>query len=192
MAKSKEYNHFLSILDDILDFLVTKTENYKVNFYAMLEKVFEIKKSESSKLADKSLETNFEKLIEEIFSNIQDKNNLGKTLRLATIHLHNEGFLVIDSEYNVEITFKGLLAYSEGIVNKRDLELSTSQRLKNIEDENLLHQRRMSDATVQMNLTNLSIRNLTRWIAVGAFVAIVYQLIEILKVFFPCYFYIPQ
>ena len=188
MTENKNYKHFLILLDDILSFLVNETENYKVNFYEMSEKVFEIKKSEPNTLATISKETDFEKLVEEIFSNIQDKNNLGKDLRLATIHLHNEGLLIIDSAYNVEITFKGLLTYSEGIVNKRDLEITASQRMKNIEDEALKYQGRMSDATEEMNRTNKSIRSLTRWIAVGAFVAIAYQVLEILKTFLPCLF----
>lgn len=188
MTENKNYKNFLILLDDILSFLVNETENYKINFYEMLEKLFEIKKSDPNTLATISKETDFEKLVEEIFSNIQDKNNLGKDLRLATIHLHNESLLIIDSAYNVEITFKGLLTYSEGVLNKRDLEITASQRMKNIEDEALKYQGRMSEATEEMNRTNKSIRSLTRWIAVGSFVAIVYQVIEILKIFLPCLF----
>lgn len=186
MSKNKDYKKLLSVLDEILHYLVNKTEDsYKVNFYKMSSEVFNLEKSKIN--ASVSSSTDFETIVSEIFSNFNQPFNKVSELRLATIHLHNENLITIDNKHNIEITFKGLLAYSDGIVNKWDSELSISQRLKNIEDENLNHQNRMTTATEEMSNTNKSIRNLTRWIMVGAIVTIVYQVIEILKTFFPCW-----
>jgi hypothetical protein len=182
----KEYKDLLLILDKILYYIVNKTENYKVNFYKMSVDEFQLSKKEVN---DKtSTSNNFESLIEEIFANFKEPLIKSNDLRLATIHLHNEGLIIIDSKYNIEITFKGLLAYSEGIAHKWDLELSFSQRLQTLTEENALHQNLMSSATVEMNQTNKGIRDLTRWVVIGTFVASVYYFLEILKVFYPAYF----
>jgi len=182
----KEYKELLSILDEILSYLVNNTDNYKVSFYKMSEDVFKIEKEITDSII--STATTFEEVVEEIFSNFKKPQNKINDLRLATIHLHNKGLIIIDFDKNIELTFKGLLTYSEGIVNTWDSQLSTYQRLKNMEDENLLHQSRMTNATEQMNLTNKSIRNLTCWIVFGTLIAVVYQVIEILKSLFPCWF----
>jgi hypothetical protein len=187
MSKNKDYEKLLSILDEILHYLVNKTEDsYKVNFYKMSSEVFNLEKSKIN--ASVSSSTDFETIVSEIFLNFNQPFNKVSELRLATIHLHNENLITIDNEHNIEITFKGLLAYSDGIVNKWDSELSTSQRLKNMEDENLIHQNRMTTATEEMNQTNKSIRKLTHWIMIGALITILYQLVELLKTFFPCWF----
>lgn len=168
----KEYKELLSILDEILSYLVNNTDNYKVSFYKMSEDVFKIEKETANSTI--STATTFEAIVEEIFSNFKKPRNKINDLRLAIVHLHNEGLITIDLEYNIEITFKGLLSYSEGIVSKWNSSMSISQRLQNIQEEQLKQNSRVSRYTM--------------WIMIGALVAIFYQVIEILKTFFPCWF----
>ena len=168
----KEYKELLSILDEILSYLVNNTDNYKVSFYKMSEDVFKIEKEITDSII--STATTFEEVVEEIFSNFKKPQNKINDLRLATIHLHNKGLIIIDFDKNIELTFKGLLSYSEGIENKWESEASVVQQLETIQ--------------VDMLEQNKQIRFYTKWIMIGAIVAIFYQLIEILKVFFPCWF----
>lgn len=168
----KEYKELLSILDEILSYLVNNTDNYKVSFYKMSEDVFKIEKEITDSII--STATTFEEVVEEIFSNFKKPQNKINDLRLATIHLHNKGLIIIDFDKNIELTFKGLLSYSEGIENKWESEASVAQQLETIQ--------------VDMLEQNKQIRFYTKWIMIGAIVAIFYQLIEILKVLFPCWF----
>jgi hypothetical protein len=166
----KEYRELLSILDEIFNYLVNKTDNYKVNFFKMSEDVFNLKKKEVEN--KKSTATDFKDLVSEIFSNFDAPYNKTNDLRLATIHLYNEGLVNIDSNHNIEITFKGLLSYTEGVVNKWDSDMTFSQRLQNIQAEQIRQ--------------NSTVSRYTMWIMIGALVASLYYLIEISKIFFVC------
>ena len=165
----KEYKELLHILDKILFYLVNKTDNYKADFYKMSGEEFQL--SEKEVINRPSISYSFESIIEDIFSNFKEPTIKSNDLRLATIYLYNEGLITIDSKYTIEITFKGLLSYSEGIQNKWELEASVDHRLKTIQ--------------VDMLKQNEQIRFYTKWIMVGALVASVHYLLEILKVFCP-------
>ena len=65
----KEYKELLSILDEILSYLVNNTDNYKVSFYKMSEDVFKIEKEITDSII--STATTFEEVVEEIFSNFK-------------------------------------------------------------------------------------------------------------------------
>lgn len=131
MPKNKNQESLLEILDNILDYLVNNTKDYKVSYYIMSSYVY--KTEQNKKLAVKSGSTDFKTIVDDIFSNFDEPFEKIKDLYLATLHLHSEGLIILDSEQNIQITFKGLLYYSKGFVKEYEKQLDDKNRLLNVE-----------------------------------------------------------
>lgn len=131
MTKNKNQESLLEILDDILDYLVNNTNDYKVSFYIMSNHVYKTEQNKNS--FTKSGSADFETIVNEIFSNFNEPLEKVKDLYLATLHLHNEGLIILNSEHYIQITFKGLLYYSKGFVKEYEKQLDDKSRLLSVE-----------------------------------------------------------
>ena len=196
MTQDKDILENLEFLDKILDYLIHNCKAYYCSFDELYRHFYNRDLETDNKFNAQGYYTAIAKLesnnIEDVVSTVSIPNNTqaqGEKLVEACYYLMKQNYVRIDSQFNIKITFEGILKCSENFISTHYKSKTNFERLTFVEDTQLNQNSRMVDATEKMMVANQSIRNLTFWIMVGAVVAIVYQAVELLKTFFPSLFF---
>lgn len=119
MTTDKNIESNLEYLDNILKYLVNYASHYTLSFSELYRCLYNRDFESDNKfnainhLISISEETNF---FEISISNNQKA--LGEKLVEACYYLRENGFIRISQDFNVKITFKGILKYSNNFVNE--------------------------------------------------------------------------
>ena len=188
MTEDKDIIKNLEYLDKILSYLIHECKSYITDFNSLYFHFYSRNLDNDNKFNAMgyytSISDNESNSIEDFFSNFSISDNTqaqGEKLVEACYYLMKQGYIRLDKQFNIKITFEGIIKYSEGFVTKHHKMLSDSARLKLISEHQLTQ-------NGQILVANQKIASLTRWIAIGAVVAVIYQVVELLKLFFPCWF----
>lgn len=188
MTEDKDIIKNLEHLDKILSYLIHECKSYTASFNALYFHFYSRNLDEDNKFNVMGYYTsildNKSNSIEDFFSNFSVSDNTqaqGEKLVEACYYLMKQGYIRLDKQFNIKITFEGIIKYSEGFVTTHHKMLSDSARLKSIAETQLTQ-------NGQILVANQKIASLTRWIVVGAVVAVIYQVVDLLKLFFPWWF----
>lgn len=162
MTEDKDLVKNLEYLDSILYyFIVSKTE-YTADLISLSNDIFRLK-------LEKKLETFPEpKTTDELFASVFSPDNneaLFYKVRASIHYLVDKGYIFTSDNYNLKITYKGILKYSEGFVNEYKKHSDDKTRLLGVET----FQNKISS---RMLVTNILI-------AVSTAVAAIYYVLEI-------------
>ena len=188
MTEDKDIIKNLEYLDKILTYLIHECKSYTTDFNSLYFHFYQRNLDEDNKFNALGYYTSILKEesdnIEDFFLTFSVADNTqaqGEKLVEACYYLMKHYYVRLDKHFNIKITFEGIIKFSEGFVSMHHKNLSDSARLKLIAEHQLTQ-------NGQILIANQKIASLTRWIAVGAVVAVIYQVVELLKLFFPCWF----
>jgi len=188
MTEDKEIQNSYGFLDSIIEYLASHTTSYSakiedIHFY-MFNVSFEDNKKDFVKGIFRTiLNKNF---FEDFNLNITD-NTQSQYIKLieALTFLKDNGLIIIDNNLVIQLTFKGILKYSNSFTTSHQKNRADSDRLLFVEKTQLNQNQAMTEATQDMLSVNKNISRLTFWIALASVVASVYYLLLILEFFFP-------
>ena len=164
MTTDKNIELNLEFLDNILMYLVNYASYYTLSFKELYEQInkgrdFKLDHDFNAKGYLISISENNDFLD---FTVSDNQKALGEKLVEACYYLRENGFILIDHEFNIKITFQGILKHSFGFVQDYQKGLENDQRLRHVED-------------IQ-KVQNRWIIVLTFLIAVGTLVSAVYYI----------------
>ncbi|MBG6188421.1 hypothetical protein [Flavobacterium sp. CAN_S2] len=186
----------LEFLDKILNFLIHECRSYSCSFGDIYYHMFGRSLTEDNRknaLGYLTFISNFNPIppnedSSKSFSMSDNTRAEGEKLVEACYYLNQHNYIRLNDNFDIRVTFEGILKSSDNFTSSYNKTKTNSERLTYVEKTQLSQNSRMADATEKMTVANQSIRNLTLWIMVGALVAIVYQVVELLKTFFPSLF----
>jgi hypothetical protein len=189
MTQDKDILENLEFLDKILNFLIHDCKSYSCGFGAIYYHMFIRSLDEDNRLNAlgyltlisefNSIPTNEDN--SEAFSMSDNTRAEGEKLVEACYYLNQHNYIRLDAQFNIKITFEGILKINDNFTSNYQRKLSDSERMLSIAHTQLTQNGQIVEA-------NKQIAKLTFWIMVGALVAIVYQVVDLLKTFFPSYF----
>ena len=188
MTEDKDIKQSLKLLDDILYYLIHNCTNYTASFDNLYEHLFNRKLSDDKDFNQlgflKSIKESESKTLDELFSfSIADNTKAqGEKLVEACHFLHKKGLVRLSQNFDIKITYDGILKYSDGFLFNYQRTQSDSERLLFVEGTQLNQNQSMMDS-------NRKIARLTFWIMLGTVVAASYYLLLLLKALFPKLFY---
>lgn len=188
MTEDKDIKNSYGFLDSIIEYLASYATSYSAKIEDMHFHMFGV-----------SFEDNKKDFVKGIFRTISNKNffedsNLNITdntqsqyikLIEALSYLRKNELIVIDNKLVVQLTFKGILKYSNSFTCQHQKNKDDSERLLFVENTQLNQNQKMTEATQDMLSVNKNISRLTFWIALASVVASIYYLLLILKLLFP-------
>jgi hypothetical protein len=142
MTSDKSIESNLKYLDDILKHLINYASHYTLSFPELYEKLY----GRDFESDDKFNAMNHLILISEEtdFFNTPISNNqkaFGEKLVEACYYLKENGFINICAEFNIKITFSGILKHSYGFVQDFQKEQKNEKRLRHVEDTQKIQNR---------------------------------------------------
>lgn len=119
MTEDEDIESNLGYLDDILKYLVNYASHYTLSFSELYKCLYNRDFESDNKfnainhLISISEETDFFEI-----SVSNNQKALGEKLVEACYYLRENSFIHISQDFNVKITFKGIIKYSDGFVNE--------------------------------------------------------------------------
>ena len=188
MTEDKYIKNSYGFLDSIIAYLASYATSYSakiedIHFY-MFKVPIEDNKKDFAKGIFRTI--NNKNFFEDSDLNITD-NTQSQYVKLieALTYLKNNDLIVIDNNLIIQLTFKGILKYSNSFTHQHRKKQSDSERLIFVEETQLNQNQSMTEATQDMLSVNKNISRLTFWIALASVVASIYYLLLILKILFP-------
>lgn len=172
MTEDKDIKQSLKLLDDILYYLIHNCTNYTTSFDNLYKHIFNRELSDDKEFNKtgflKAILESESKTLEELFSfSISD-----------TTLAQGEKLVRLNQNFDIKITYDGILKYSDGFLFNYQRKQSDSERLLFVEETQLNQNQSMMDS-------NRKIALLTFWIMLGTVVAASYYLFLVLKTLFP-------
>jgi hypothetical protein len=169
MTEDKNLIKNLEYLDSILEYFIISEREYTTNIISLSNDIFKLNlTARNNESPDIPTEENF---FESVFSPDND-NALFYKVKASIKFLIGEGYLIIEDNQILKITYKGIIKYSEGFVNEHQKQSDERNRLLNVENfQNKISRR--------MLVTNIVI-------AIGTTVAAIYYFLEFFST--PVYF----
>lgn len=188
MTQDKDILENLSFLDKLLNFLIHECKSYSCSFdtlyYHFYVRDFKTDNAFNAQGYYTAISEPKSNSIEDMFSNFSVSDNTqaqAEKLVEACYYLMKQNYIRIDSQFNIKITFEGILKLNDNFTSNYLRKLSDSERMISIADTQLIQNGQIVEA-------NKQIAKLTCWIAFAAIVAASFQIVELLKDFFPCWF----
>lgn len=189
MTQDKNILENLEFLDKILNYLIHNCKSYSCSFEDIYNYMFNRKLTEDNKqnaLGYFTLISKFNPIPagesnSEAFSMSDNTQAEGEKLVEACYYLMKQNYIRLDAQFNIKITFEGILKSNDNFTSNYQRKLSDSERMISIADTQLIQNGQIVEA-------NKRIAKLTFWIMVGAIVAASFQIVELLKSLFSCCF----
>jgi hypothetical protein len=187
MTEDKDLIKNLEYLDKTLTYLIHECKSYATTFNSLYFHFYQRNLDTDNKFnalgyytSIKNGSNNFEDFLLN-YSAPDNTQAQGQKLVESCYYLMKHDYIRLDEHLNIKITFEGIMKFSEGFVSMHHKNLSDSARLKLIAETQLTQ-------NGQILIANQKIASLTCWIAVGAVVAVIYQVVELLKLLFSYWF----
>jgi len=183
MTQDKDIKENLEFLDRVLNYLVNGCTNYFSSFDDLYKFMYgRVLEVDNKVIVNGYFTTFLTSDINTVFNDFSISDTIqaeAQKLVEACYFLKQEKLIMLDNQFNIKITFQGIIKVSEGFITMHHKTLSDSARLASIADTQLTQ-------NGQILIANQKIASLTRWIAVGAIVAVIYQVVQLLKLLFSC------
>jgi len=188
MTQDKDILENLAFLDNVLNYLIHNCKFYTCSFNELYNHFYDRDLETDNRFNAQGYYTAISEPksnnLEDVFSNFSIPDNTqaqGEKLVEACYYLMKQNYIRIDTQFNIKITFEGILKSTDNFTSNYQKKLSDSERMISIADTQLIQ-------NGQIVVANTQIAKLTFWIMVGAIVAAFYQVVQLLKDFFPCWF----
>ena len=188
MTQDKDILENLEFLDKILNYLIHDCKSYSCNFNVLYNHFYNRDLETDNKFNALGYYTSITETtnntLEDLFSNFSVSDNTqaqGEKLVETCYYLMKQNYIRLDAQFNVKITFDGILKVDDNFTSNYQKKLSDSERMISIVDTQLTQ-------NGQIVVANKQIAKLTFWIMVGAIISASYQIVQLLKDFFPCWF----
>jgi hypothetical protein len=184
MTQDKDILENLEFLDKILNYLIHDCKSYSCSFNVLYNHFYNRDLETDNKFNALGYYTSISEPtsnnIEDMFSNFSVSDNTqaqGEKLVEACYYLTKQSYVRLDSQFNIKITFEGILKFNDNFTSNYQRKLSDSERMISIADTQLIQNGQIVEA-------NKRIAKLTFWIMIGAIVAASFQIVELLKSLF--------
>ena len=188
MTQDKDILENLEFLDKILNYLIHDCKSYSCSFNVLYNHFYNRDLETDNKFNALGYYTSITETtnntLEDLFSNFSVSDNTqaqGEKLVETCYYLMKQNYIRLDAQFNVKITFDGILKVDDNFTSNYQKKLSDSERMISIVDTQLTQ-------NGQIVVANKQIAKLTFWIMVGAIISASYQIVQLLKDFFPCWF----
>lgn len=181
MTQDKDILDNLGYLDKIIDYLIHNCKAYSCNYDDLYQYFYGRDLKNDNKFNALGYYTAISEPIsnnlEDFFFSFSVSDNTqaqGEKLVEACYYLMKHEYIRIDSQFNIKITFDGILKFNDNFTSNYQRKLSDSERMISIADTQLTQ-------NGQIVVANKQIAKLTFWIMVGAIVAAFYQVVQLVK-----------
>jgi hypothetical protein len=185
MTQDKDIFENLEFLDKLLNFLIHECRSYSCSFGDIYHHMFGRNLTEDNRNNALGYLTFISKFNpappnednSETFSMSDNTRAEGEKLVEACYYLNQHNYIRLDAQFNIKITFEGILKINDNFTSNHQRKLSDSERMISIADTQLIQNGQIVKA-------NKQIARLTFWIMIGAIVGASYQVVQLLKDFF--------
>lgn len=124
MTEDRHLENNLQYLDDILGYLITSSEGYKLTFKQLYKYKFgRDLDSDNESHAQGYYKSLNHRTIEEFFNMGDNTYAQGEKLIEAMYFLNTEGYIRLDKNFTSKITYKGIIKYADGFVKEHKTQI---------------------------------------------------------------------